>query len=234
MASRSRSPTTPRSRAASRSRSGTRMRAGQLVGGLVVAALLIAVPDTGLFVMWKVIIPTLPLLFLDRPRPVAQPLPARRLQPDAARAQAHEGADGAELAEGIRLRHRLQPVHPVRRPAPLRPRRQRRLLARCCCSARWPPPSPAACSSRARAAGARRSARCCRSSASTARRRSRWSPTRTASRASAASRTATTSTRAPPTWPTSTTPTPTGAATGATSSARSRASCSRFFEVPNG
>ena len=65
-----------------------------------------------------------------------------------------------------------------------------------------------------------------RSSASTARRRSRWSPTRTASRASAASRTATTSTRAPPTWPTCTTPTATGAATGASSSARSRASCS--------
>ena len=53
-----------------------------------------------------------------------------------------------------------------------------------------------------------------RSSASTARRRSCWSPTRTASRASAASRTATTSTRAPPTWPTCTTRTPTGAATG--------------------
>jgi len=43
------------------------MRAGSLVAGLVVAALLIAVPDTGLFVMWKVIIPTLPFLFLTAP-----------------------------------------------------------------------------------------------------------------------------------------------------------------------
>src|SRR4051794_29994451 len=40
------------------------MRAGSLVAGLVVAALLIAAPKTGLFVMWKVIIPTLPFLFL--------------------------------------------------------------------------------------------------------------------------------------------------------------------------
>ena len=34
---------------------------------LVVAALLIAVPDTGLFVMWKIVIPLLPLLFLVAP-----------------------------------------------------------------------------------------------------------------------------------------------------------------------
>ena len=43
------------------------LRAASLVGGLVVAALLIAAPDTGLFVMWKVIIPTLPFLFLTAP-----------------------------------------------------------------------------------------------------------------------------------------------------------------------
>src|SRR5689334_20270687 len=43
------------------------LRAASLVGGLVVAALLLAVPSTGLFVMWKVIIPTLPLLFLTAP-----------------------------------------------------------------------------------------------------------------------------------------------------------------------
>ena len=43
------------------------MRAASLVGGLVVAALLIAVPDTGLFVMWKVVIPALPLLFMVAP-----------------------------------------------------------------------------------------------------------------------------------------------------------------------
>ena len=43
------------------------MRVGSIVGALVVAGLLIAVPDTGLFVMWKVIIPTLPLLFIVAP-----------------------------------------------------------------------------------------------------------------------------------------------------------------------
>ena len=43
------------------------MRVGSIVGALVVAGLLIAVPDTGLFVMWKVIIPTLPLLFMVAP-----------------------------------------------------------------------------------------------------------------------------------------------------------------------
>src|SRR3954452_6033505 len=43
------------------------LRAGSLVGGLVVAALLIAVPDTGLFVMWRVVIPSLPLLFMVAP-----------------------------------------------------------------------------------------------------------------------------------------------------------------------
>src|SRR4051794_39753329 len=43
------------------------MRAGSLVGGLVVAALLIAAPKTGLFVMWRVVIPALPLLFMVAP-----------------------------------------------------------------------------------------------------------------------------------------------------------------------
>src|SRR3954454_21009352 len=43
------------------------LRASSLIGGLVVAALLIAAPKTGLFVMWKVIIPTLPFLFLTAP-----------------------------------------------------------------------------------------------------------------------------------------------------------------------
>jgi NADPH-dependent 2,4-dienoyl-CoA reductase/sulfur reductase-like enzyme/ferredoxin len=43
------------------------MRAGSIVGALIVAGLLVAVPDTGLFVMWKVVIPTLPLLFLVAP-----------------------------------------------------------------------------------------------------------------------------------------------------------------------
>src|SRR3954463_47298 len=43
------------------------MRAGSLVAGLTVAVLLIAAPDTGLFVMWKVVIPTLPFLFMVAP-----------------------------------------------------------------------------------------------------------------------------------------------------------------------
>ncbi|HEX6022363.1 MAG TPA: FAD-dependent oxidoreductase [Solirubrobacter sp.] len=43
------------------------LRVASIVGALIVAALLIAVPDTGLFVLWKVIIPTLPLLFLVAP-----------------------------------------------------------------------------------------------------------------------------------------------------------------------
>src|SRR3954452_4292213 len=43
------------------------MRAASLVGGLVVAALLIAAPKTGLFVMWRVVIPSLPLLFMTAP-----------------------------------------------------------------------------------------------------------------------------------------------------------------------
>src|SRR3954469_6447017 len=43
------------------------LRAAGLVGGLIVAALLIAVPDTGLFVMWRVVIPSLPVLFLVAP-----------------------------------------------------------------------------------------------------------------------------------------------------------------------
>jgi nitrite reductase (NADH) large subunit len=43
------------------------MRAVSIAGALVVAGLLVAVPATGLFVMWKVIIPTLPALFMVAP-----------------------------------------------------------------------------------------------------------------------------------------------------------------------
>src|SRR4051794_4905996 len=43
------------------------MRAASLVGGLVVAALLIAAPKTGLYIMWRVVIPSLPLLFMVAP-----------------------------------------------------------------------------------------------------------------------------------------------------------------------
>jgi hypothetical protein len=43
------------------------IRSGSIVVALGVAAMLIAVPDTGLFVMWKVVIPSLPLLFMVAP-----------------------------------------------------------------------------------------------------------------------------------------------------------------------
>src|SRR6185312_14662152 len=43
------------------------IRFGSIVVALVVAGLLIFVPDTGLVVMWKVVIPLLPLLFLVAP-----------------------------------------------------------------------------------------------------------------------------------------------------------------------
>src|SRR4051812_28316733 len=43
------------------------MRVGSIVGGVTVAVLLIAAPATGLFVMWKVVIPTLPFLFMVAP-----------------------------------------------------------------------------------------------------------------------------------------------------------------------
>src|SRR4051812_49606253 len=43
------------------------MRAGSLVGGLVVAALLLVAPKTGLYIMWRVVIPGLPPLFMVAP-----------------------------------------------------------------------------------------------------------------------------------------------------------------------
>src|SRR3954447_19754216 len=43
------------------------MRAASLVGGLVVAALLLVAPKTGLYIMWRVVIPGLPLLFMVAP-----------------------------------------------------------------------------------------------------------------------------------------------------------------------
>src|SRR3954462_9284057 len=61
------------------------MRVGSIVGGVTVAVLLIAAPATGLFVMWKVIIPTLPFLFLVAPglwRNLC-PLPASNQTPPA-------------------------------------------------------------------------------------------------------------------------------------------------------
>ena len=43
------------------------MRAGSVVATLVLVAVLIIVPQTGLFVFWRLLIPVLPLLFLIAP-----------------------------------------------------------------------------------------------------------------------------------------------------------------------
>ena len=43
------------------------IRSGSIVVALIIAALLIVTPDTGLFVMWKVVIPLLPVMFLVAP-----------------------------------------------------------------------------------------------------------------------------------------------------------------------
>ena len=65
-------------------------------------------PDTGLDVMWKGVIPALPLLFMVAPgvwRNIC-PLATSNQTPRAARH--HQGPEPAELAEGVRLRHRHQ------------------------------------------------------------------------------------------------------------------------------
>ena len=87
------------------------LRVCSLIGALVVVLLLIAVPDTGLFVMWKVVIPLLPLLFMTAPglwRNLC-PLAASNQMPRVARD--HEGADRAEVAARVRLRDRVLAVH---------------------------------------------------------------------------------------------------------------------------
>ena len=61
------SPTTRRSPRGSRSARGGACGSRSLVAALVVAGLLIVSPDDGLFVMWKLVIPLLPLLFLVAP-----------------------------------------------------------------------------------------------------------------------------------------------------------------------
>ena len=66
------------------------------LGALVVAGLLIAVPDTGLKVMWKGVIPALPLLFMVAPgvwRNIC-PLATSNQTPRAARH--HQGPEPAE------------------------------------------------------------------------------------------------------------------------------------------
>ena len=110
---------------------------GQHRRALVVAALLIAVPDTGLFVMWKVVIPLLPLLFLVAPgvwRNIC-PLAASNQTPRAlgitkALNRARTGCKeyGYVIA--------VQPVHRLRRAAQGSASTTAARSARCCCSAR--------------------------------------------------------------------------------------------------
>ena len=99
-----------------------------LVFALVVAGLLIADPDTGPVPDVEGDHPGAAAAVHGRPGRVAQHLPARDLQPDAARARHHQGAEPAELAQGIRLRHRHQPVRRLRDPAQGRHGRQRPAL----------------------------------------------------------------------------------------------------------
>src|SRR4051794_41837453 len=51
------------------------MRAASLVGGLVVAALLLVAPKTGLYIMWRVVLPGPPLLFMVAAGPWRHPCP---------------------------------------------------------------------------------------------------------------------------------------------------------------
>ena len=193
------------------------------IGALVVAGLLIAVPDTGLKVFWKGVIPALPLLFMVAPGVWRNICPLATSNQTPRLLGITKGLNPPKWLKEYGYVIADRRVRRLRDPAQGRPRRQR--------------PAERAAAARRDDRRVRRrdgaqgqerlvldaSARCCRSSASTARRRSRSSATTTASRASAAPRAVTTSTRAPPTWPTSTTPTATGAATASSSSAPSRA-----------
>ena len=101
------------------------IRVVTLLGAIGLALALVVVPDDGLYVMWKVVIPRAAVAVAGRARPVAQHLPAVGVQPDAARARALQGPDRARVAEGVRLRDRRGAVHRVRLAAQGRPRRLR-------------------------------------------------------------------------------------------------------------
>ena len=111
------------------------IRVVMLLGAIGLAMALVVVPDDGLFVLWKLVIPVLPLAVARRARAVAQRLPAVGLQPDAARARPVQGADRARLAQGVRLRDRRGRCSSCSsrcaRSASTTPARR----ARCCCSA---------------------------------------------------------------------------------------------------
>ena len=147
------------------------IRGASIVVALAVAALLIFIPDTGLVVMWKVVIPLLPLLFLLAPglwRNIC-PLAASNQTPRALGITRAKTAPAWLKEYGYVIAFSLFIGFVVLRKA--RPRRQRAAERAAAARRDDRRASPAGCCSRARAAGARRSARCCRCSASTARRR---------------------------------------------------------------
>ena len=101
------------------------IRVVTLLGAIGLAMALVVVPDDALDVMWKGVIPALPLLWLVVPGLWRNICPLVGLQPDAARARAVEGADGAAVAQGVRLRDRRGHVHRLRVAAQAGARRLR-------------------------------------------------------------------------------------------------------------
>ena len=80
------------------------IRAAVWLGALVVAGLLVAVPDTGLKVMWKGVIPALPLLFMVAPGVWRK----RRGAPTLSRQETGRRLDGLDLRdvdEAVRQGH---------------------------------------------------------------------------------------------------------------------------------
>ena len=112
-------------------------------------------PAGGEFAFFKVIVPAAAHPVLRRPGPVAQPLPAGRLQPDAAGARLHPRLDGAGVVRPLRLRRRHRPVLRDHRRPPRPVQHERRRRPACCSASPSSRPSPWASCSRARAAGAR-------------------------------------------------------------------------------
>ena len=108
------------------------LRVCSLIGALVVVLLLVAVPDTGLFVMWKVVIPLLPLLFMTAPGLW------RNLCPLAASNQMPrwlgitKGLTAPKWLREYGYVDRVQPVHRLRRAAQARDGRLAARGARCC------------------------------------------------------------------------------------------------------
>ena len=78
--------------------------------------------------MWKVVIPALPLLFMVAPGVWRNICPLATSNQTPRALGITKALNPPELAQGIRLRHRHQPVRRLRAPAQDRPRRQRPAL----------------------------------------------------------------------------------------------------------